>query len=72
MSDHEIEVVVRGALGPSLLAALQDYTVRTDGDGLTTIAGRVIDQSQLIGLIDMLGNLNIEVISVNRIGSPAA
>jgi hypothetical protein len=66
MSDHEIEVVVRGPLSPSLLAALDEYAVDTDANGLTTIAGRIVDQSQLLGLIEMLGSLNVEVISVNR------
>lgn len=69
MSDHEIEVVVRGPLWPSLLAALGQYAVHTDADGLTTISGVVVDQSQLLGLIEMLGSLNVEVISVNRTDS---
>jgi hypothetical protein len=66
MTDHEIEVVVRGPLWPSLLAALDAYAVHTDANGLTTIAGLVADQSQLLGLIEMLGSLNVELISVNR------
>jgi hypothetical protein len=69
MPEHEIELVVRGPLWPSLLAALDGYTVHTNPDGLTTIAGLVVDQSQLLGLIEMLGNVNVEVISVNRADS---
>lgn len=69
MSGHEVEVVVRGPLWPSLVSALDRYSVHTDADGLTTIVGPVVDQSQLLGLIEMLGSLNVEVISVNRTDS---
>lgn len=66
MSAHEIEVVVRGPRWPALLTALDGYTVATAPDGLTTISGRVVDQPQLLGLIEMLGNMNVEVIGVSR------
>jgi hypothetical protein len=69
MPEHEIELVVRGPLWPSLLAALERYTIHTNSNGLTTISGLVVDQSQLLGLIEMLGNVNVEVISVNRADS---
>jgi hypothetical protein len=71
MPEHEIEVVVRGPLWPALMSALDGYSVHTAADGLTTISGRVVDQPQLLGLIEMLGNMNVEVIGVNRTDATA-
>ncbi len=69
MSAQVIELVVRGPLWPSLLAALDDFTVTTDDDGRTSIIGPVDDQARLLGLLEMFHGVNIEVISVNRIDS---
>ena len=66
MGAHVVEVVVRGPLWPSLLAALGEFSVESDGDGHTAVVGPVVDQSQLLGLLTLFHNLNVEVISVNR------
>ena len=34
-------------------------------DGLTTISGPVVDQAQLHGLLDRVGELGLELVSVN-------
>ncbi|GAA1938126.1 hypothetical protein GCM10009775_32760 [Microbacterium aoyamense] len=65
MTAQVVEIVVRGPLWPSVLAALDDFTVDADADGRTTIVGSVADQPQLVGLLDMFGSLNVEIISVN-------
>lgn len=69
MSARVIELVVRGPLWPSLLAALDDFTITNHDDGRTTIVGPVADQSRLLGLLDMFHGVNVEVISVNRVDS---
>jgi hypothetical protein len=69
MSAHLVEVVVAGRLGPSLIAALDAYAVSTRDDGTTRIAGVVADQSELRGLLGLFDDLNIEVISVNRVST---
>ena len=71
ISAHTVEVVVRGPLWPSLLAALDGFKVETDSNGLTVIVGRVADQARLFGLLGMFEGLNIEVVSVNRMDPPA-
>ncbi|MET0673578.1 MAG: hypothetical protein ABWY37_08820 [Microbacterium pygmaeum] len=65
MTAHVMEVVVRGRLGPDLIAALEGFTVSTDGAGATHVVGSVPDQPALLGLLDVFRDLNIEVVSVN-------
>jgi hypothetical protein len=58
---------VRGKLGPELVAALQGFTVEAAPDGCTRVVGPIPDQARLIGLLDMLDQLHIEVVSVNPV-----
>ena len=67
MSAQVMEVVVRGRLGPNLVAALEAFAVETDAAGLTRIVGPVDDQAKLFGLLDLFDQLHIEVISVNPV-----
>jgi hypothetical protein len=71
MGAHIMEVVVRGRLGPDIIAALQEFDVRSDDQGRTSIVGAVPDQSKLFGLLDLLDRLHIEVISVNPVDTAA-
>jgi hypothetical protein len=64
MSAHSIELVVRGRLWPSINSALGGFAVDTDAEGLTTIVGPVVDQSEVLGLLEMFNDLNIEVVSL--------
>ena len=67
MSAHLVEVVITGHLGRSLVAALDGCDVTTHDDGTTTITGRIVDQAELRALLGVLDDLNIEVVSVNRV-----
>ena len=67
MSAHVVEVVITGRLGPSLIAALDGYDVTTRDDGTSSVTGTVADQSELRGLLGVFDDLNIEVVSVNRV-----
>ncbi len=67
MSAHVVEVIVTGHLGPSLIAALDGYDVTTRDDGTSSVTGVVADQSGLRGLLGLFDDLNIEVVSVNRV-----
>jgi hypothetical protein len=60
-----IEIVVRGKLGPDLVAALHGFDVEDADDGCSRVVGSIPDQARLIGLLDMLDELHIEVVSVN-------
>lgn len=66
MAGHEVEVVVKGHLAPSLVAALEEFAVTPRTDGTTAVAGRIPDQPALLGLLRVFDDLNIEVVSVNR------
>ena len=65
MGAQAVHVVVRGRLGPDLVAALDGFTVTPAPDGCTSIVGRVPDQARLLGLLEMFDGLHIEVVSVN-------
>ena len=64
-----MEVVVRGRLGPDIVAALQGFVVETDEAGCTSIVGTVPDQAKLFGLLELFDRLHIEVVSVNPVTS---
>ena len=57
-------IVVRGELSQRYLPAFEGMTLTT-GDGKTAITGPVVDQAQLHGLLDRVGDLGLELISVN-------
>jgi hypothetical protein len=57
-------IVVRGELSQRYLPAFEGMTLST-GDGRTTIIGPVIDQAHLHGLVNRIGDLGLELISVN-------
>lgn len=65
MAAGTIRVVVRGPLWASLLAALSEYSVKTDADGLTSIVGTVRNQAELLDLLDRFDGLHVELISVS-------
>ncbi len=70
MGAESIEVVVRGRLSPTLVAALDGFEVSHCDAGLTHLVGFVTDQSRLHGLLDLLRDLNIELVSMNPIAAP--
>lgn len=62
-----VEVIVRGKLGPDLVAALPGFTIEAAPDGCSRVVGRIPDQARLLGLLEMLDQLHIEVVSVNPV-----
>jgi hypothetical protein len=64
-------IVVRGELSHRYLPAFEGMTLAA-GDGQTAITGPVVDQAQLHGLLDRVGDLGLELISVNPTLEPAA
>jgi hypothetical protein len=59
------EVVVKGRLGPTLLAAFDAFEVTGVDHGHTHFVGWMIDQARLHSMLEQLRDLNIELISVN-------
>jgi hypothetical protein len=56
-------MVLRGELGDQFQGRFEGMTL-TRENGFTVLAGNVIDQAQLIGLVRRVQNLGIELVSV--------
>jgi hypothetical protein len=59
------EVVVRGRLSPTLIAAFEGFDVTRVEQGSTHLVGWVLDQARLHSTLELLRDLNIELVSVN-------
>jgi hypothetical protein len=71
MGPTTYRIVVRGELSQRYLPAFEGMTLAT-GDGRTSITGPVIDQAHLHGLLDRVGDLGLELLSVNVMLEPAS
>ena len=67
MSPRRYQIVVVGELSRRFARAFEGMTMRCGG-GQTAITGMVVDQSQLHGLLDRVGELALDLVSVNAIG----
>ena len=65
------QIVVRGELSQRYVPAFEGMTLAT-GDGQTAITGPVIDQAHLHGLLDRVGELGLELVSVNATLEPGS
>jgi hypothetical protein len=65
LSEQPFEIVVKGRLSPTLVAAIHRFEVTGVEDGKTTLVGWVPDQARLHGTFELLRDLNIELVSVN-------
>lgn len=70
MNAATFEIVVKGRLSPTLIAAMDGFEVSRCDLGLTHLVGWVPDQSRLHGTLERLRDLNIELVSVNPVESP--
>ena len=66
MSPRRYQIVVVGELSSRFAAAFEGMTVSCAG-GQTAITGTVVDQAQLHGLLDRVGELGLELVSVNAV-----
>jgi hypothetical protein len=71
MEPTVFRIVVRGELSQRYVPAFEGMTLAT-GDGQTAIVGPVTDQAHLHGLLNRIGDLGLELISVNPTRGPAA
>ena len=67
MQPTRYRIVVAGELSRRFAPAFDGMTVQCTG-GETAIIGVVVDQSQLHGLLDRVGDLGLELVSVNAVG----
>jgi hypothetical protein len=56
-------IVVRSELSERYAAAFEEMEMEADS-GLTVLTGRIIDQPHLYGILDRLGALGLELLSV--------
>jgi hypothetical protein len=61
------EIVVAASLSPALIAAFDGFTVSGTEHGMTHLVGWVDDQARLNGLLELMADLTIEFVSVNRV-----
>ena len=59
-------IVLRGELSERYAAAFEEMEMETKG-GLTVLTGGVVDQVQLHGIIDRIGGLGLELVSVQSL-----
>ena len=57
-------IVIRGDLGEPLVGPLEGMTVEVVGDE-SVLAGDLVDQAQLQGVLSWLNTLGVEIVSVN-------
>ena len=66
MGPTRYQIVVAGELSCRFAPAFDGMTMQCAG-GQTSITGVVVDQSQLHGLLDRVGDLGLELVSLNAI-----
>lgn len=65
-----VEIHIRGHLDPRWSERLGGLAINHSSNGTTVLAGTVQDQPALRGLIAMLGNLNLDLLSVTTENAP--
>jgi hypothetical protein len=63
------EIRVRSIIGPEWAEWFDNMEIRSEGTGETVITGYLRDQAALHGLLNRIADLNLSIISVNRIGN---
>jgi hypothetical protein len=71
VSTHVYEIVVKGRLSPVLIEAI-GFDVSCVEGGCTNLVGHQVDQDSLHRAFRFLQDLNIELISLNELPSPAS
>jgi hypothetical protein len=74
LGDHDLaamrgttyELTLKGEAGQSLATAFAGLELRS-GAGVTVVRGRLPDQAALYGLLDRVGALGLEVLSLRQV-----
>jgi hypothetical protein len=67
MGSETYEIVTRGRMSPSLVDALDEFTVARVEHGLSQLVGTVPDQAHLHEILRLLRDMNIELVSINSV-----
>ena len=68
MHTTHYEVIVRGAMGPSLVAAFDGLTAATTTTAASTVLRGPIDQAALHGVLDRIDELGLELLEIRPSG----
>jgi hypothetical protein len=63
-------IVIRGTIGEPLVGPVEGMRLECLGDE-AELAGDIVDQAQLRGVLDWLSDLGVEIVSVNPVREPA-
>ncbi len=66
------EIRVKGHLGARWSAWFDDMTITTEDDGTTVIAGPVVDQAALHGLLQKLRDVAVPLVSLHQFPADAS
>ena len=69
MQPQTYEITFAGQAGSSLLAEFDDCEV-TVGPGTTTLRAELPDQAALLGLVERVASLRLEVVDVHLVAPP--
>ena len=61
------EICIRESINDRRLAWFEGFAITKTQSGLTLLTGLVVDQSALHGLLGIIRDLNLTLISVNRV-----
>lgn len=61
------EICINEQVDSAMLAWFEGFSIQSTIPGKTTLTGRITDQSALHGLLARIRDLNLTLISVNRI-----
>ena len=68
MAGAKYEIVVKGRLGRALVRSFDDLEIRSTGPNATHLYGWFPDQPALHGVLTRIGDLGLELSSVQRLG----
>jgi hypothetical protein len=57
---------VKGQLDPSWSDWLGGFTIQSQGDDCTLLAGPIVDQAALLGILNKLYGMNLSLLSLER------
>jgi hypothetical protein len=65
MTVEKFEIVIQGTLSPSVVAAVEGFSVQSVEHDKTHLIGTVPDQAGLLGILELLRDLTVTIESVN-------
>jgi hypothetical protein len=69
---RDYEIRIEGHLGPQWSGWFEGLTITLEADGNTLLAGRVVDQAALHGLLRKVRDLGMPLLSVHRVETAQA